>query len=96
MFVNLIVWDLDLLLSPIVNTITSVFCDLFWQIRMGSRVWQGGFSQSSAIALIPLSLVKLSLLLNEVDCFCALWNETLLQSFSVLSAFRKHLCFVLK
>ena len=45
-------------------------------IRLHS--WCIGFPNSPAVVQAILSSAKLCLSLNEVDCFCALWNETLL------------------
>jgi hypothetical protein len=50
---------------------------------------------SPAAAQITLSSVKLYLSLSEVDCYCALWNEILLQSLNAFYA-SKTVCILLK
>jgi hypothetical protein len=51
--------------------------------------WCIGFPNSPAVVQAILSSVKLCLSLSEVDCFCALWNETLLHSFSCILYIQK-------
>jgi hypothetical protein len=52
------------------------------------------YSHFPVLAQITLSSVRLSLSLSEVDCFCALLNENLLQSFNGILCFQKMLDFI--
>lgn len=74
--------------------------DWFSRIKTWPHSWQVGFQPSSAIVQIILSSVRLCLLLSEVFCFHAVWNETILWSFSVFSTSKNcisdnHLCFLM-
>jgi hypothetical protein len=74
--------------------IVSTFRDWFRLIEMRPRGWSIGFSQFPAIAQITLSSVKISLSLSEVNCPHTLWNEAVLQSFSVFCTSKNYLCFI--
>jgi hypothetical protein len=75
------------------NATVSTFCDWFWRIRRRTQGWRVA---SPTFLLLRRSLTAQSscLSLSEVHCFCALWNETLLQSFDIFYASRKYLYFV--
>ena len=45
--------------------------------------WQVSLLHSPAVVQITVSTVRLHLSFIEVDCFCAVWNETALQLFTV-------------
>jgi hypothetical protein len=55
---------------------------------MRPRGWQGIFPYCAVTASTTVCSVECHLLLNEGDRLCALWNETLLQSFNVFYVFQ--------
>jgi hypothetical protein len=61
---------------------------------IGPFTWGVGIPQFPALAEITLSSVMLQLSISDVDCFCALWNETLLPSFKAFDVSKK--CVLLK
>jgi len=61
---------------------------------MRSHDLKVGFPHSPAIAQITLGSVKLCLSLRQVQCFCALGNDTILQLFNVFYASKKCLYFI--
>lgn len=74
--------------------------DVMWPHGWLAGGRQVGFQSSSALVQTTLSSVRLCLLLSEVLCFHAVWNETLLWSFSVFSTSKNcisdnHLCFLM-
>jgi hypothetical protein len=61
---------------------------------MRQRGWQVSFPHSLAIVQITYSEVMLCPSLSEVECFHAVWNKILLESFNVFYASQK--CTLLK
>jgi hypothetical protein len=68
-------------------------CLMFWCVGMRPHVWLVSLPQCPAIVHITLSSVRLWLSWCEPDYYCTLWNETLLQWFSVLML-PKCICFI--
>jgi hypothetical protein len=58
------------------------------------KTWGVGMPYFTALAQITLSSVMLCLSLSDVDCFYALWNETVLPSFKAFDVSKK--CILLK
>jgi len=93
-FMNLDVQDYDLSVITHCNAFILIFLDWFHWIRMRSCGWWAGFPLSTAIVHITVTSVKLHLLLNEVNCFCVVWNDTFPQSFNVFCASKRFLYFI--
>ena len=91
-------WNSSLSVSVVTrrNSILVTFREWIWQIVMRSYASWVCFPHSHAVSRVTISSVCLRLPLIHPYCFCALWNETPCQSFSVFSIVCKTLpCSVL-
>jgi len=91
---NLDVQDYDLSVITHCNAIILIFLDWFHWIRKRLCGWWADFTLSTAVVHITVTSVKVCLLLNEVNCFCVVWNDTVPQSFNVFCDSKRFLCFI--
>lgn len=72
------------------NTIVLTICDWLLWFKTRHCGCQVGFLHSADTVQLTVISVKLSLLLYEVDCFHALWNETFHHSVYAHASERQH------